>query len=251
MNTPDEIGMKDEENVPISRAPSAKPANELHALASLFDQFSELSRHVGFEYCSFGMRACIPISRPNGLALSSYPRYWQQKYHERNYIEIDPVIQRVMPANTSLIWDCNSYRSTPELMTDLQAHRIVCGMTQSFHIGTGISSLFTVATSDLSMNSELISKKKTQLTQLAETAYSQFSPAFLSTLAPDLDVNLTSREKEILRWTADGKTAFEIAKILNIATRTINFHLTNIVKKLNAANKTQAAVKAVAFGIIL
>jgi LuxR family transcriptional regulator len=57
-------------------------------------------------------------------------------------------------------------------------------------------------------------------------------------------VELTAREVEMLRWTADGKTSGEIAQITAISERTVNFHLNNAVEKLGAANKTAAAVKA-------
>jgi DNA-binding CsgD family transcriptional regulator len=51
---------------------------------------------------------------------------------------------------------------------------------------------------------------------------------------------LSKRELEILRWTADGKTAEEAGDILGISLRTINFHLTNIMQILAVSNKTAA-----------
>jgi len=54
----------------------------------------------------------------------------------------------------------------------------------------------------------------------------------------------------VLRWTADGKTSSEISCILNIAERTVNFHINNVVAKLNAANKTSAAIKAAMLGLL-
>lgn len=229
----------------------SESGHDNRAKLTLFNRITELSQYFGFEYCSFGMRASVPVLHPKGLSLSNYPALWQENYYDRKYIEIDPVIQRVMPANASLIWDLDSYSATPELRDELRAQGIICGLTQSFHIGAGITSLFTIASSSQQMNSELVKSKKDLLGQFAQAAYAGISKFFLSELAPDQGVDLTIREKEVLRWTADGKTAFEISKILNVATRTINFHLSNVIIKLNAANKTQAAVKAVAFGLIL
>jgi len=54
-----------------------------------------------------------------------------------------------------------------------------------------------------------------------------------------------------LRWTAEGKTAYEISHILNVSERTVNFHVNNVVDKLGASNKTQAAVKAAILGMLL
>ena len=67
---------------------------------------------------------------------------------------------------------------------------------------------------------------------------------------PEAIAKLSNREIAVLRWTADGKTSGEIACILNIAERTVNFHINNVIAKLNATNKTSAAVKASMLGFL-
>jgi DNA-binding CsgD family transcriptional regulator len=62
---------------------------------------------------------------------------------------------------------------------------------------------------------------------------------------------LSERECEVLRWTAAGKTSCEIGMILGVTERTINFHVASAISKLNASNKTHAAVKALMLGIIV
>ena len=59
-----------------------------------------------------------------------------------------------------------------------------------------------------------------------------------------------AREREILRWAADGKTSWEVSVILNISERTVKFHLTQASLKLNAVNRTAAVAKALARGLI-
>jgi LuxR family quorum-sensing system transcriptional regulator SolR len=54
----------------------------------------------------------------------------------------------------------------------------------------------------------------------------------------------------VLRWTGEGKTSYEIGKILSISERTVNFHVNNVLSKLAATNKVQAVVKAIATGLI-
>jgi DNA-binding CsgD family transcriptional regulator len=61
---------------------------------------------------------------------------------------------------------------------------------------------------------------------------------------------LSPREKEILGWTKDGKSRWEISKILSISDETVKFHLRNIVRKLGVANRTQAVAVALAAGLI-
>ena len=69
-------------------------------------------------------------------------------------------------------------------------------------------------------------------------------------MLPETQAQLTAREIEVLRWTAEGKTSNEIAQILSISERTANFHINNILVKLGALNKTQAAVKAAVLGLL-
>jgi DNA-binding CsgD family transcriptional regulator len=61
---------------------------------------------------------------------------------------------------------------------------------------------------------------------------------------------LTPREREVLGWVAQGKSAWEIGQILNIAKRTVDEHVANAIKKLNAVNRVQAIAIAVRDGII-
>ena len=55
---------------------------------------------------------------------------------------------------------------------------------------------------------------------------------------------LTAREREVLRWTAAGKTADATAEILAISVRTVEYHLLNAARKLNTANRTHTVVEA-------
>jgi DNA-binding CsgD family transcriptional regulator len=59
---------------------------------------------------------------------------------------------------------------------------------------------------------------------------------------------LSARELEVLRWTADGKTADEIAPALGITARTVNFHIANVMDTLDVPNKTAAVAKAIIKG---
>jgi DNA-binding response OmpR family regulator len=57
-------------------------------------------------------------------------------------------------------------------------------------------------------------------------------------------VQLAEREVETLTWAARGKTSAEIAQILGLSKRTVDFHIDNARNKLGVATRTQAAIKA-------
>jgi len=60
----------------------------------------------------------------------------------------------------------------------------------------------------------------------------------------NVEVKLTEREVEVLTWSAKGKTSDEIALILNLSKRTVDFHIDNAKEKLGASTRTHAVVKA-------
>ena len=68
--------------------------------------------------------------------------------------------------------------------------------------------------------------------------------------APPLAFALTEREREIIAWVALGKTSSEIAGILGIAERTVNFHIEKTMRKLDVTTRTQAVVACVRHGLI-
>ncbi len=57
-------------------------------------------------------------------------------------------------------------------------------------------------------------------------------------------VDLNDREVETLTWAARGKTSAEIAQILDLSKRTVDFHIDNARIKLGAATRVEAAIKA-------
>ena len=61
---------------------------------------------------------------------------------------------------------------------------------------------------------------------------------------------LTNREVEILDCIARGNSNKEIARILNISDQTVKNHITSILKKLNANDRTQAVITALRHGWI-
>ena len=57
-------------------------------------------------------------------------------------------------------------------------------------------------------------------------------------------ITLSDREIETLTWVARGKTSAEIAQILGLSKRTVDFHVENARTKLSATTRIEAAVKA-------
>jgi DNA-binding CsgD family transcriptional regulator len=62
--------------------------------------------------------------------------------------------------------------------------------------------------------------------------------------APEGDLGLTAREAEVLRLVAQGRTNREIANELYISTKTASVHVSNILRKVGATTRGEAAAIA-------
>lgn len=83
--------------------------------------------------------------------------------------------------------------------------------------------------------------------QIAHVVLARFSPGTKDTASQS---PLTPRETEILRLIADGHANVEIAETLHIGLGTVKGHVRDILEKLSAADRTQAAVTALRRGYI-
>lgn len=65
-----------------------------------------------------------------------------------------------------------------------------------------------------------------------------------------IPVKLSPKEIECLNWAMEGKTSWEIGIILGRKENTVNYHIANIMDKLNVTTRQQAVIKALRLGLI-
>jgi len=75
-------------------------------------------------------------------------------------------------------------------------------------------------------------------------------PAAPARAVTTLSSELTPREHEILRLVAEGYSNAQLAKMLWVTEQTIKFHLSNVYRKLNVANRTEASRWAQVYGLL-
>lgn len=217
---------------------------------TLFDTLSGVAKQLGFDYCSYDMRLPWPLAEPKVINLNNYPTTWQQRYVQESYQNVDPTVAHGRQSTLPMIWSDKKVASNRAFWEDAHAHGLHTGWAQSCHDATGISGLLNLSRSDESMSLAELREISMKLSWLVNAAHEGLSLLLIQEHMPEAAAQLTAREIDVLRWTADGKTSGEISEIMYISDRTVNFHISNALKKLNATNKTAAAVKAVKFGIL-
>jgi DNA-binding CsgD family transcriptional regulator len=69
-------------------------------------------------------------------------------------------------------------------------------------------------------------------------------------MAAGADIRLSPREREVLIWSARGKSSWEISQVLKLSERTVTFHMENAKAKLGVTSRSHATVKAIMLGLI-
>lgn len=67
---------------------------------------------------------------------------------------------------------------------------------------------------------------------------------------PDINVQLTPREREVMQLSADGYTSAEIGMRLGMSTRTANQHVDNVAAKLGTRNRAHTVAEIVRRGLL-
>ena len=230
--------------------------DQLHALLSirgeheLLQALVAIAGDLGFDYCAYGMRIPVPVSRPRIAMFNNYPTAWQSRYRERNYVGVDPTVHHAMHSLRPVVWSDEVFASAQELWEEARSFGLQVGWAQSSLDANGVGGMLTLARAGEPLSDVELRDKSLRMAWLAQAAHLGMSRCMTTRLLPDAEIRLTKRELAVLRWTGDGKTSGEIAAILRISERTVNFHVRNAVAKLGTTNKLAATVKAAILGML-
>ncbi len=217
----------------------------------LFEYVKDFSRKIGFQHVSYAMSVPSLNGVVKWVRFEDMPDGWQWLYASRKYIEIDPVIRQGINSIEPLIWSQKFFADAPQLWADAQDFGLKVGISQPCWAAQGVFGMLTLLRKDPSLASGEIAMLRRQLQVVTNILHlSMYELVDVPHINRANEVCLTAREREILRWTSEGKTAEIIGAILNISTRTVNFHISNVLTKLVSVNKVQAVAKARTFGLL-
>jgi DNA-binding NarL/FixJ family response regulator len=85
---------------------------------------------------------------------------------------------------------------------------------------------------------------------LVDRAVSPAAPEEVSVEGGDFAQGLSMRQREVLQLVAEGKAIKEIAAILNVSIKTVEFHKTRIMKELGIHTTAELTKYAIANGLV-
>ena len=214
---------------------------------AIFGHLQQAAKQLDFEHLAFGFQAPYPVTIPNVTLLNNYPTAWQQRYAQAGYLLTDPTVAHGRQSQSPILWNDQAFASNRALWADAQDHGITTGWAQSCLERTGAGSLLSLCRCTEPLTASELQAKETRMRWLVQVAHVSLSRAILAH-EKIAYAALTKREREVLQWSADGKSAQDIADKLNLSKSAVDFHLKNSIQKLNAPNKTAAVARAALMG---
>ncbi len=173
----------------------------------------------------------------------SYPARWTKKYRLEKYFYIDPVIQC---KKTGLIyWDeiYKKYSPKKEFFNSAKECGLNHGLT---HILPSKHGFCLLSLADRKI------RKDTRTRNIIESIspHLHFFASKVAVPAKGKPIKLTAREREVLLWVMEGKSNWEISKILLVSQESVKSHLKNILSKLEATTRAHAVAIALNANLI-
>ncbi|MES0039823.1 LuxR family transcriptional regulator [Mesorhizobium sp. M0046] len=181
----------------------------------------------------------------------NYPDEWQQRYFEMGYDRIDPIIKTSRKRANAFRWSevYNDARTTEEERRVFD-EAATCGLRSGISVPLHGSDASFAIMSFAKLGGREFQNRTITYLQLAALHFHLKVAKFADPIGFEEAPGLSSREKECILWTARGKSSREIGIILGITVNTVNFHIKNVLRKMDTSSRTVASIKAVNSGII-
>ncbi len=208
----------------------------------IFESFQLGAAKLGYEYCSVLLLPTDTPSAPPLFSKNSFPDRWNQHFKQHYDDQKNPIVSYCKASVLPLLWSWSLFDSLPTLWEDLCLFGLQHGVSQAVHDPHGLTGIFCFARKLPAIHPEDFYEHAGLMLWLTHTVHASLAESLFVAPPP---VRLTSKELEVLRWTAEGKTAEEIAIILSLTARTVGFHMHSIICKLGVRNKTAAVIQAI------
>lgn len=182
----------------------------------------------------------------------SYPDEWLYLYWKNGYDKVDPVFRSALQSPGTQVWKQTYQEVTSQQERDFIETARGFGLEDGVTTGSvdqvcGFATFCSFAGED-SVDVERYAQLVEYLGHHLHLALMRTTPRHAGVLDKCVK-ELSPREVTILTWIKNGKTNWEIAKILGVTERTIRFHIESIFSKLDVTSRSQAVATALEHGL--
>jgi LuxR family quorum sensing-dependent transcriptional regulator len=218
---------------------------------------SVLCKQLAKAVSSFGYQYLCIISAPTAqqhafddkVLLNGWPKGWFEQYRTSNFTLHDPVAMFLRTQTRAFKWS-----EVPIPKDDPLARSVMTISSTDYQMrhgfGIPIHGLngYQAGVSFAGCEVDDVKEANAAVQMIGIYAFNRL--ATLKSICKQHGT-LTTREREVLRWAAAGKTAWDTGRILSIAEDTVNKHMASAMRKLNVHSRPQAVAESIRLGEII
>ncbi len=216
---------------------------------AVFTYLKQEAARLGMQGVSWVLKLPTTVQDGKIITFDSYSDAWRARYFEQNYLACDPTVQHGLTSMQPLLWS-KTKDMAPAFWEEAAAFGLNVGFAQSLWDRHGCCSMLTLSRDSMEFSSAELTLKLPQLSWLTQLAHIGMSRLLLPADVTQAPAALSPRETEVLKLVGAGLTSQQISDRLNVTKSTIDRHMEAVRAKLHAANKTDAVVKAVRWGLL-
>lgn len=217
------------------------------------DEIVRHARSLGFETVSAMTVIDHGLGRSEFIVVDNTPAAYLEAFRDPDQGRRDPVMQHCRRQCVPIIWDRRTYveHGAADKWEAQAAFGYRTGIAMALHMPEGRHFFLGVdrdraLPDDAQELQRLVADLQLFAVMAQDTALRVLVPPQQQLERPAL----TPRELEVLRWTMEGKTAWEVGRLLGISERTAVLHINNAMHKMQCISKHQAVLKALRLGLI-
>jgi DNA-binding CsgD family transcriptional regulator len=211
------------------------------------------TKRLGFDNFSATVVIDHMLGEAEFITVDNTPRAYKEAFLNPHNGRRDPVMQHCKRQSVPIIWDQMTYvsRGLGEKWEEQARFGISNGIALALHMPEGRHFFLGVdrdqpVPADPGELTRVVADLQLFAVHAQDAALRILVPGPADPTLP----SLTPRELEALRWTMEGKTAWEVGDVLGISERTAVLHVSNATHKLGCVNKHQAVLKALRLGLL-
>ena len=224
--------------------------------ASTIEQVNQRCRQlislIGLDLFLIGMElSSCKASTPR--IETNYPSAWMERYQNHGWMRHDPVVAHCRRSDLPMVWRRSNFSSVraQQLFEEASVYGISAGVATCIHRAGQLSAMMMTVACD-ERDASRADRWLQQIVPVVHLmcAYVYEAITHLGEDSPNPTINLTRREHECLHWVAAGKTSWETSRILACSESTVNFHIRNVIDKLEVSNRHQAVARSISLGLV-
>lgn len=214
----------------------------------------DFAHAMDFGRVSAALVVDCPGRDPAFVMLGNTPQEFLEASRDASQSRRDPVLKRMKAQGVPFTYDQKTYveEDAADLWEEQARFGYHAGISMALHLPGGRHFLLGVdRDGNLPEDNQHLTRMMADLQLLAVHAQDAAVRLLLEEAHRRAGIpQLTAREQEVLRWTADGKSSWEVGQILGMSEHTVNFHMRNLMNKLDVSSKHLAVLRALSLGLL-